>query len=110
MNRRCLANRPLRGGKTSRGKSLYEPCAACHGADAAGNAELGAPPLRDRDDWYVAGQLAAFRAGLRGADASDPAGAAMRAAAAGLEDEQATRDLVAHLATLSARPAARRRR
>jgi cytochrome c oxidase subunit 2 len=100
----------LRGGKASRGETLYEPCAACHGADAEGNVELAAPPLRGRDDWYVVDQLAAFRAARRGADAVDTAGAAMRAAAAALAEEQDVLDVAAYLATLSAGPVARRRR
>lgn len=100
----------LRGGKASRGKDLYAPCAACHSPDAAGNAEVGAPPLRGREDWYMVDELTAFRTGTRGTDAADPAALAMREAAMALADEQAVLDVATHLATLTARAEARARR
>jgi cytochrome c oxidase subunit 2 len=40
-------------GKAKRGRTAYASCAACHGAQAEGNPELGAPPLAAHDDWYV---------------------------------------------------------
>jgi cytochrome c oxidase subunit 2 len=90
----------LRGGKASRGKELFATCAACHGADAEGNAELASPPLRGREDWYIVNQLRAFRAGFRGTHAEDTAGQQMRAAAALLTDDQAMTDVATYVATL----------
>lgn len=98
----------LRGSKAGRGEAAFAPCAACHGANAEGNAELGAPPLRTLDDWYLVEQLKAFRAGLRGTHAEDKLGAGMRAAASLLTDDRALGDLAAYLVTPE--PAGRRAR
>lgn len=87
-------------GKASRGETAFAPCAACHGVQAEGNADLGAPPLAGHDDWYVAEQLQAFRSGLRGAHADDSFGQQMRAAAALLPDDQALADVATYLSTL----------
>jgi cytochrome c553 len=98
----------LRGGKAARGEALYSACAACHGPDATGDSELGAPPLRGREDWYLVNQLAAFRSGLRSVDADDSATAAHVPAT--LVGEQAVLDLAAHLAALKTPPESRARR
>jgi cytochrome c oxidase subunit II len=87
-------------GKANRGKATFVACATCHGTEAQGSAQLGAPPLRGLDDWYVVNALNAFRTGLRGSDPQDTHGLQMRAAAAALADEQAVLDVVAYLATL----------
>ncbi len=87
-------------GKAKRGEAAYASCAACHGADAAGNAELGAPPLRALDDWYVVEQLNAFRVGLRGSHSDDTAGQLMRAAAGTLTGETVAVDIAAYITTL----------
>lgn len=87
-------------GKASRGRETFATCAACHGPAGEGNAELRAPPLRGLDDWYLVGQLTAFRTGLRGTHAQDLSGQQMRTAAATLTDEQALADLAAYLRTL----------
>jgi cytochrome c oxidase subunit 2 len=100
------------GGKARRGATAYAACAACHGAAAEGNAELGAPPLAGHDDWYVIAQLAAFRRGARGAHERDTFGGQMRAAAALLADAEQLADVAAYISTLGAateRPASRRR-
>ena len=87
-------------GKAKRGKTAYASCAACHGTQAEGNPELGAPPLAAHDDWYVVEQLNAFRSGLRGIHADDTFGQQMRAAAALLPDEPAVADVATYLGTL----------
>jgi cytochrome c oxidase subunit 2 len=87
-------------GDAARGRKLYEPCAACHGARGEGNAALQAPALAARSDWYLVRQLTNYRLGLRGADARDPYGAQMRAVVTALPDDQALTDLVAHINTL----------
>lgn len=47
------------------GKTAYAPCEACHGADARGNPELGAPDLLFQDPDYLGLQLRAYREGQR---------------------------------------------
>jgi cytochrome c553 len=98
----AAASEPTLRGKASRARDTYATCAACHGAAGEGNAELRAPPLRHLDDWYFVRQLAAFRAGERGAHAEDTTGQQMRAAlaAANLADDDALADLAAHIRTL----------
>jgi cytochrome c553 len=90
----------LGGGDPSRGEALFAACAECHGADAAGNRERDAPPLRDASDWYLAAQLEKFREGIRGTSPGDVTGGQMRPMALGLADEQAVRDVVAYVVSL----------
>lgn len=75
-------------------------CGACHGARAQGNPALNSPRLAGADDWYLLGQLQAFREGSRGSHAGDRTGRQMRAMAAVLPDEQAVRDVVAFIRSL----------
>ncbi len=91
----------LAGGDPVRGAQLYGPCTACHGADGRGNAQLGAPPIHQASDWYLLTQLSNFKSGVRGAKPGDTHGALMRPMAATLPDEQAMRDVVAHIMTLA---------
>lgn len=91
----------LSGGDASRGQAIFATCAECHGADGAGNPERSAPRLAGSSDWYLLTQLTKFRAGIRGADPRDATGATMRPMAMSLADEQAMRDVVAYIATLS---------
>lgn len=87
-------------GDVPRGKQLYQACAACHGAKAEGNAQLRAPALASRSDWYLVTQLRNYQAGLRGADERDPLGQQMRAIAGTLPDERSINDVVAFINTL----------
>lgn len=96
---------PAAIGDATRGARLYQACAACHGADGSGNAALQAPPLIGREFWYLARQIDGFRRGVRGYDAQDAAGTGMRLASAGLANEQAVYDTLAHIAGLSAKMA-----
>lgn len=91
---------PTVSGNVAKGRKLYEACAACHGAAAEGNAQLQAPALAARSDWYLVTQLANYRDGLRGADERDTLGAPMRAIAATLPDD-AIADVVAYINTFS---------
>lgn len=91
---------PTVSGDAKHGKQLYAACASCHGATGAGNAQLQAPALAARSDWYLVTQLRNFRDGLRGADARDTLGAQMRAVVAALPDEKAITDVVAYINTL----------
>jgi len=88
------------GGDAAKGAALYAPCTACHGPDGAGNEQLKAPPLKHGSDWYLIAQLKKFKAGERGANPGDLEGAQMRPMAATLADEQAMKDVVAHIMTL----------
>jgi cytochrome c oxidase subunit 2 len=91
---------PTIAGNVAHGKQLYATCVACHGAAGQGNAQLQAPALAARSDWYLATQLENFRAGLRGADARDTFGAQMRAIVTSLPDDKAITDVVAYINTL----------
>jgi cytochrome c oxidase subunit 2 len=91
---------PTITGDVAQGKTLYAACAACHGAKGEGNAELQAPALAARSDWYLVTQLRNYKDGLRGADARDTFGAQMRAIVTALPDDKAITDVVAYINTL----------
>ncbi|MDQ8179033.1 c-type cytochrome [Pelagicoccus sp. SDUM812005] len=91
----------LEGGNAERGKALYATCQACHGADGAGNDLLNAPSLLNQHDWYHVAQLQKFKDGVRGSNPQDTTGAQMRPMAMMLTDEQAVKDVVAYIQTLS---------
>ena len=90
----------LAGGDATRGKTLFAPCTACHGPDAAGNPLVHAPPLNHASDWYLLAQLKKFKEGIRGGNPADIEGAQMRPMANTLPDEQAMKDVVAHIVAL----------
>jgi cytochrome c553 len=87
-------------GNVAHGKDLYAACAACHGERGEGNAQLQAPALAARSDWYLITQLQNFRRGLRGSDPRDTHGAQMRAIIGSLPDDAAIQDVVAYINTL----------
>jgi cytochrome c553 len=96
---------PLQGsssvdGDASKGAGLYTMCMACHQADGSGMEALGAPPLTQTQGWYLVSQLHKFKEGIRGANSEDISGATMRPFALTLADEQAMKDVVAHIQTL----------
>jgi cytochrome c553 len=91
----------VQGGDAARGQVLYAPCTACHGPDGAGIQPLDGAPLRASSDWYLLKQLGNFRAGIRGTNPQDPAGMRMRPMSMVLVDEQAMRDVIAYITTLS---------
>jgi cytochrome c oxidase subunit 2 len=64
-------------GEASRGEMMYLGCSGCHGLNAEGLAELGAPRLRGRQDWYLIRQIKYFRDGIRGAHPRDARGQEM---------------------------------
>jgi cytochrome c553 len=90
----------LAGGDPTKGKTYFAPCTACHGPTGAGNEQVKAPPLRQASDWYLLAQLKKFREGVRGGNPLDIEGAQMKPMAATLPDEQAMKDVVAHITTL----------
>jgi cytochrome c oxidase subunit 2 len=87
-------------GDAAAGAKHYATCAACHGADGAGNAQLHAPPLTIQQDWYVARQLAKFKTGIRGVHPNDVYGKQMAPMAATLTDDKAVADVITHIHTL----------
>jgi len=87
-------------GNATRGATLFVACAACHGTHGEGNLSLSAPALSKGSDWYWVIQLNNFRNGLRGTRSDDLSGQSMRAASLALPDDQAVRDVVAHINTL----------
>lgn len=90
----------IEGGDPGRGGQLYQPCAACHGADASGSEALRAPALNHNYDWYLVKQLEHFKSGVRGAEQGDVTGAQMAGMVASLPDEQAMKDVVAYIQKL----------
>ncbi len=91
----------LAAGDPVKGQALFTTCATCHGADAAGNQQLAAPALVSQNDWYLLRQIAKYKAGVRGFNPQDVPGLQMRGMSMVLADEQATRDVIAHIMTLS---------
>lgn len=90
----------VQGGDVSKGQSAYATCAACHGADGAGNQAVNAPAIAGADDWYLLLQLQKFKGKVRGDPQIDAVGGTMQAMAAAIPDEQAMKDLVAYIKTL----------
>jgi cytochrome c oxidase subunit 2 len=88
----------------ARGAAQYQLCAACHGDGGEGDASRGAPAIAGLPAWYVAGQLAKFKAGQRGYLAADATGLQMRPMAAALRTDADVASVAAYVATL--RPAA----
>lgn len=76
-------------------------CTACHGSKGEGNAALFAPALAGQRVEYIARQLRAFKAGVRGEHPDDKQGATMRGIAAGLSDS-AIGELATHFSALPA--------
>jgi cytochrome c553 len=91
----------LQGGDASRGAALYAPCIACHMPDGSGNPSLGSPPLKHASDWYLLSQLKKFKNGIRGTNPMDTNGALMVGMVQTLPDEQAMKDVIAHIMTLA---------
>jgi cytochrome c oxidase subunit 2 len=90
-------------GDVAKGQAAFATCAACHGADGAGNEALKSPPIRQLEDWYIVLELGKFKGGIRGYSKDDAQGQQMAGIAAGIADEAAMRDLAAYIQTLSAK-------
>jgi cytochrome c553 len=82
------------------GKSLFQPCIACHGAKGEGNPALEAPAIAGQDAAYLERQLLGFRSDRRGKHKSDVAGSQMRAAAAMLADDASAAKVAQYVAAL----------
>lgn len=92
---------PSLGGDAAAGAGSYATCLACHGDKGQGNQALNAPPLAGQYDWYLVNQLKKFKAGIRGASPLDVTGGQMRPMSMILPDEQAMKNVVAHISTFS---------
>ncbi len=86
-------------GDVVKGAATYALCSTCHGADGSGNQAMNSPSLIRTSDWYQLTQLENFKKGVRGGPA-DPQGALMRGFATMLADDQAMKDVIAHVMTL----------
>ena len=90
------------GGDAAKGAEAYAAlCAQCHGETGAGNQAQFAPPLAGASDWYLMSSLQKYKDGVRGTNPQNPFGIAMRGMTMSLADEQAMKDVVAHIMTLS---------
>jgi cytochrome c553 len=90
------------GGNATNGQTAYLACSSCHGQNGEGNEGVTSPPLAGQSDWYLVRSLEKFKAGRRGYDPANDGLAAAMAGMAGalLPDEQAIKDVVAHIMTL----------
>ncbi len=91
----------LQGADAAAGAAFYGTCLACHGPDGKGNVALKAPPIAGQHDWYLVSQLKKFKSGIRGTNPQDITGAQMRPMSMTLPDEQAMKNVVAHISTLA---------
>lgn len=91
----------LTGGDATRGATHYLVCQACHGAAGEGVQATNGPPLANQNDWYLLSSLQRFKSGVRGSNPTDANGAVMRGMAAILQDEQAMKDVIAHITSLA---------
>lgn len=72
------------------GKVIFQNvCAACHGVEGEGKAELKSPAIAGLPDWYARHQIASFREGRRGHEAKDAQAYLMAAIAKSLSEAQA---------------------
>jgi cytochrome c oxidase subunit 2 len=90
----------LEGGDAAKGATHYAVCQACHGAAGEGVQATNGPPLANQDDWYLLSSILRYKAGVRGSNPADANGAVMRGMAAILQDEQAMKDVIAHIISL----------
>ena len=88
-------------GNPQRGARVWRNCGACHGSEGQGLQATQAPRLAGQDDWYLERQLENFRRGIRGRHPGDAYGWQMAEMARLVGDEEATRDLIAHINTLA---------
>jgi cytochrome c oxidase subunit 2 len=92
---------PTLDGDAARGKIRYAPCQSCHGPNAQGVQPLG-PSLDKTSDWYLLTSLKKYKAGVRPADArADPQAGAMIGMATIFPDEQAMKDVIAYIQSIS---------
>ena len=91
----------IEGGDAKAGATAYTLCAACHGAKGEGNQVMNGPPLAGMNDWYLMTTLQKFKDGVRGGNSANPTEMMMRGMAMSLADEQAMKNVIAHIMTLN---------
>ena len=91
----------LEGGNPATGKIYFAACAQCHGANGLGVLDEFGPPLVGASDWYLMTQLQNFKAGRRGTREGVVTGAKMRPFSMTLPNEQAMKDVIAYIGSLS---------
>ena len=91
----------VHGGDAGKGAAAYALCASCHGADGKGNQQMNAPRLAGTSDWYLLSALEKYKAGTRGSNPANATAMLMRGMALSLNDEQAMKDIIAHINTLA---------
>ena len=79
------------------GRRLYTVCGACHGQQAQGNQELGAPKIAGHTEEYLTRQIEYFQQGIRGYYVYDVAGQQMSLIALQLRDAKAIADVVPYI-------------
>jgi cytochrome c553 len=89
----------LEGGDPAHGAELYAVCMQCHGPEGAGNETLNAPRLAGASDWYLLSSLEKFKAGIRGGNPQNQTAMLMRGMSLTLPDQQAMKDVIAHIET-----------
>ena len=87
-------------GDAAKGVGYYAVCGACHGADGTGNKAMGAPPLVGMSDWYLFSSIQKYKASIRGSRPGDVYGPAMIGMVATLPNDDAIRDVIAHIQSL----------
>ena len=86
----------------AKGRALYRlNCSPCHTITGEGNVVFSAPALAGQHDWYLTRQLQKFRDGRRGAHPQDVQGMQMAPMLRNLADNQAIKDVVAHIASMA---------
>ncbi len=85
---------------SDKGKALFAPCVACHGANGEGNPALNSPGIAGQSESYLRRQLWEFKNGLRGSHEGDITGAQMQPMAASLADGEAITAVAAYIASL----------
>jgi len=95
-------------GDIVKGQQLYNSCILCHGVDAQGKQQTGAPRLAGLSRWYIKRQLSYFKEKVRGDNKQDSYGMQMSAMTMVLDDDTAIKDVAAYIDSLSAENSAGR--
>ena len=85
---------------------LFQLCAQCHGPDAHGKREIGAPSIAGLPSWYIDAQLHKFEQGLRGTHFKDTNGMRMRPMALALAGGEDMKRVAAYVAGLQKKKSA----
>ncbi|MEM7433226.1 MAG: c-type cytochrome [Pseudomonadota bacterium] len=87
-------------GDAAAGQAQYAVCGSCHGQNGEGMELLNAPKLAGQSEWYLRGQINAYKNGLRGTHEDDTFGAQMVPMVATLASEASIDNVVAYIQTM----------